>query len=235
MTVDTRSATDRIRRRLLLGGFAFTAAGGLNLALAIRQVLAMSGKPIIPGFNLVEGDVRKNGVPAKLGDDVAVGDTITTGPASQAVVVIGEDALMIRADTTLRLEGQESTLVQLMRLATGAVVSVWGPRRFLDIKTPVTTIGIRGTAVYVESEPGRTYACTCYGQAELVPIASPGQAKVVRTQYHDLPHYIYARKDEPIVPAKVINHTDAELVMLEGLLKREPPFVNDPVYERGGY
>lgn len=224
---------DRSRRRVL-AATALGVAGATGYLGLIRGALAMSGKPIIPGFNLVEGDVRRNGIPARVGDLVQAGDRLGTGRKSKAVVVIGTDALLLRENTSLTLEGKESTLVELLRLTTGAVLSVWGPRRRLDIKTAVSTIGIRGTAVYVEDEPDRTYVCTCYGKAELIPDAAPGQVELVQTTYHDQPRYIGKRADRAIIPAKVINHTDAELVMLEGLLKRRPPFLDHPIYQQGG-
>jgi len=31
------------------------------------------------------------------------------------------------------------------------------------LKTPTATVGIRGTGLYVESQPDLTYVCTCYG------------------------------------------------------------------------
>ncbi|HEY5719599.1 MAG TPA: hypothetical protein VIW02_04395, partial [Gammaproteobacteria bacterium] len=132
---------DRSRRRVL-AATALGVAGATGYLGLIRGALAMSGKPIIPGFNLVEGDVRRNGIPARVGDLVQAGDRLGTGRKSKAVVVIGTDALLLRENTSLTLEGKESTLVELLRLTTGAVLSVWGPRRRLDIKTAVSTIGI---------------------------------------------------------------------------------------------
>jgi len=33
--------------------------------------------------------------------------------------------------------------------------------------TATTTAGIRGTGIYVEASPERTYFCTCYGTVEI--------------------------------------------------------------------
>jgi len=92
-------------------------------------------------------------------------------------------------------------------------------------------IGIRGTGIYVELDGARTYVCTCYGEAELTPLDDPAAAETVRTRHHDEPRYIYPRgMPRMIEKAPVINHTDAELVLLESLVGRKVPF--DPAKYR---
>jgi hypothetical protein len=79
--------------------------------------------------------------------------------------------------------------------------------------------------VYVESAADKTYVCTCYGEAELVPEADPAARETVKTSHHDQPRYIMARgAPQMIMRAPVLNHTDAELVMLESLVGRNVPF-----------
>jgi hypothetical protein len=113
-----------------------------------------------------------------------------------------------------------------LRIATGAVLSVFAPRERKQIETPSAAIGIRGTAVYVEVEPQRTYVCTCYGEAVLSARDDPSSRETVRTEHHDQPRYIMARgAPQMIMSAPVVNHTDAELSLLESVVGREPPFV----------
>ena len=60
----------------------------------------------------------------------------------------------------------------------------------------------------------------------------PDATETVRTIHHDAPRYIYAHGDMPIKmiePAPVVNHTDAELIMLEALVGR-----NDRAFENYG-
>jgi len=77
----------------------------------------------------------------------------------------------------------------------------------------------------VETEGGRTYVCTCYGEAVLTPVDEPAAAETVYTEHHDHPRYIFAKgMPRMIETAPVINHSDAELSMLEGLVGRTPPF-----------
>jgi len=91
--------------------------------------------------------------------------------------------------------------------------------------TPTVTIGIRGTAVYVEVEPQRTYVCTCYGEAVLEPVGDASARETVRTTHHEQPRYIYAKgAPKMVTPAPMLNHADAELEMLEALVGRKPPF-----------
>ena len=96
---------------------------------------------------------------------------------------------------------------------------------------PSAQIGIRGTAVYVELEADRTYVCTCYGAARLTPVDDPKAAETVRTKHHDQPRYIYPKgMPRRIEKAPMVNHTDAELVMLESLVGRTVPFSGPPRY-----
>ena len=78
----------------------------------------------------------------------------------------------------------------------------------------------------------RTYVCLCYGLADLQASSMPEARQTVTTTHHDAPRYIYARGGTPvrmIETAPVINHTDAELIMLEALVGRKPPVVGSGV------
>lgn len=220
-----------ISRRAWLARMA--AGGGAALALGmarLRHALAMGA--VEPGVARVRGDVRINGQPARRGMEVKPGDLITTGRDAELIFVAGRDAFLVRANTRVELSGDTARLiVQGLRVITGALLSVFEPRRPRQIRTATATIGIRGTGIYIEVEDRRTYACTCYGEAELVPVDEPKEAETVRTIHHDQPRYIYARgMPRMIERAPVINHTDAELMMLEGLVGRDVPFVGYSQY-----
>ena len=140
--------------------------------------------------------------------------------------VIGRDAFLIRERSELLTAGR-SVLTGSLRLVTGKLLSVFG-RGSRSITTPTATIGIRGTGIYIEAEAERTYVCTCYGLVDLQASNMPEARETVMTTHHDAPRYIYAHGEMPIKmiePAPVINHTDAELIMLEALVGRKPPFV----------
>jgi len=178
------------------------------------------------GMIEVQGEVLVNGRPARAGDALKPGDSVVTAPGASAVFVVGRDAFLIREKSELLTAGSKA-LADAMRLVTGKLLSVFG-RGSRSITTPTATIGIRGTGIYIEVETERTYVCTCYGLVDLQASNMPQARETVRTTHHDAPRYIYAHGEMPIKmieAASVINHTDGELVMLEALVDRKPPFV----------
>jgi hypothetical protein len=209
-----------VTRRAWLKGAAGGAAG---LAL-LRDALAAGG--IEKGVYRVRGEVRINGAPAETGMDVRAGDVITTGKGAELVFVIDRDAMMVRAGARVEVEGKMRSLVETgLRIVTGAVLSVFEPGKPKRIDTATATIGIRGTGIYVEALPGETYVCTCYGVADLAAVDDPSARETVRTTHHDQPRFIMAHgAPQMIMKAPVVNHTDAELILLESLVGRRPAF-----------
>jgi len=190
----------------------------------LRQALAMG--TVEAGIARVRGDVRVNGQAARRGMEVKPGDVIVTGRDAELVVVVGRDAFLVRANSRIELSGDAARLVvAVLRVVTGAVLSVFEPAGRKRIQTATASIGIRGTGVYVEVDEMRTYVCTCDGEAELTPVDDPGAAETVRATHHDQPRYIHPKgMPRMIERAPVINHTDAELVLLESLVGRKVPF-----------
>ncbi|HET9403569.1 MAG TPA: hypothetical protein VFO57_03220 [Burkholderiales bacterium] len=206
---------------------AHAAAGGAALALdmiILRRALAAG--TVAQGVSRVRGEALVGGKPATQGMAVGPGDVITTGPRSELVFVVGRDAFMARSGSRIELSAAATRAVASgLRLVTGALLSVFESGRPRRIQTATATIGIRGTGIYVEVQKMRTYACTCYGEAELVPVDEPKEAETVRTTHHDQPRYIYPKgMPRMIERAPVINHTDAELILLESLVGRKVPF-----------
>jgi len=178
---------------------------GAAAMLLVREALAQGR--LEQGVHRRQGDVRISG------------DSVSTGADGEVVFVVGKDAMLVRRNSKL------SILKTGLRIVTGAVLSVFGGGR-RQLRTPTANIGIRGTAVYIEAERSRTYVCTCYGEAVLEPRADPKARETVRTLHHEQPRYILAKgAPQMILRAPVVNHTDAELVFLESLVGREPPFV----------
>ncbi len=206
-----------LRRRLLAAGAAWPL-------LPVMEALA-AGR-VEKGVYRVRGDVRVNGEPAREGMDLRAGDVIVTGARGELLFVSGRDAYLVREGSRVELAGQAGQLlVTGLRIVTGAVLSVFAPGEPKQIRTPTATVGIRGTGVYVEIEPGRSYVCTCYGTADLEAAADPQRYReTVTTRRHDEPRWIYASGESMLARAPVINHTDDELRMLEGLVGRSPPF-----------
>lgn len=213
-----RSRRDFVRSALAAGLLVPGGVGGL-----ISQALAQ-GKGT-PGVNRMRGEVKVNGQPVKPGSIVKPGDTVTTGPRSYATFVVGQDAFLMRGSTRLELSGVEM-LVNVARVVTGKLLSVYakGPPRKIEGVT--ATVGIRGTGAYIEVEPERTYFCLCYGEADIVPVVAPDAGETVRTRHHESPRYIYGKGRATVIEkAPVINHRDDELVLLESLVGRVPAFL----------
>ena len=205
--------------------------GAAGLAL-LRDALA-AGK-IEKGVYRVKGEAHVNGSPALVGMDVKAGDLITTGKAAELVFVIGRDAMIVRAGTRVEIAGKAGSLLESgLRIVTGAVLSVFEPGEPKKITTATATIGIRGTGIYVEALPGETYVCTCYGVADLAAVDDPSARETVHTTHHDQPRFIMAHgAPQMIMKAPVVNHTEAELILLESLVGRRPPFYG---MKYGGY
>ena len=185
----TQMRMGKARRKWLLRTVA--SLGISALPGAVRHALAMGERPAAPGLYRVEGDVRVNGRPAAAGQLVRPGEVIETGARSQAVFVVGRDAYLLRAGSRLETVGREM-LIDTLRVVTGKLLSVLGPgaRR---IETPSATIGIRGTGIYVEAEPERTYVCTCYGSADIQANDKPEVRETVDTKHHEQPRYVYGK------------------------------------------
>lgn len=223
---ESNTKPDIQRRRWLKRVLA--AAGGAGLSSAIQQVLALAPGPVRQGVNRIRGDVRINGKPAAIGTLVRPGDVVTTGANGYVVLVVNEDAFLVRDNSRVEFRG-DGHLVTFLRVVTGKLLSVFAPNRAKrTFKTSIATVGIRGTGLYIESEQDRVYVCTCYGTADLTPDDDPEAGQTVTTTHHEAPRYIYspmaAKNGVRVAKAPVINHTDVELFMLEGLVHREPPF-----------
>lgn len=188
----------------------------------IRNALANGQNPVQAGLRKLSGPVFVNNAPAKEGMIINPGDLVVTGAKGEAVYVIGQDAFLQRADTQVRFPMDGAAF---FRIVTGKLLSVFGKGEKKLFAT-TATIGIRGTGCYMECTEKQTYFCLCYGEAEVIPSAAPQAKEVIRTTHHDHPIAIHADASMPtaMVPATVINHTDAELILLESLVGRVPPF-----------
>lgn len=200
------------RREAIAAAGAWVALGGWGTAAAQQR------------SNVVEhvGDILLNGRRMFPQQTVQTGDEIVTGPGSRLVFVIGDAAFHVRQNSRLSV-GRGATLnaVSLLRLLTGAVVSVFGRGGNRSISTPTLTAGIRGTGVYTEimdDQGGRTYFCNCYGTVDVVC----GPDRVVSESSY---HQSFWGEPEPrngrlIRPANAINHTDEELEFLARLINQ---------------
>jgi hypothetical protein len=214
------SYADETRRRFLLQALA----AGL-FAVAPRshaEVLGKVPRPLPPGKSIysLNGTLRVNGVVANEDTVISANDQLHTESNSQAIFAVGHDAFILRENSELTLNS-DGALVGGMRLVSGALLSVFGKSRH-HIETPTATIGIRGTGVYVEAAADVSYICTCYGVTEIGSSNAPENKETITSKHHNDPRYITAAGE--IQKAPFINHTDAELMLIETLVGRVPPF-----------
>jgi hypothetical protein len=196
------------RRSFLQAAAAWTALGGWGAALAQQR------------SNVVElrGDAFVNGVKLRPGQFIQTGDEIETGPDGYLVFVMGNSSFLVRQNSRFVVErGESLTAVSVLRLLTGAIVSVWRKGDNRRIVTPTLTAGIRGTGVYTEvREDGRSYFCNCYGTVDL----RAGRERIVsRSDYHQSFWGEVAPRDGRLLtPAGAINHSDEEVEAVAALI-----------------
>jgi len=208
------------RRNMLRKLAAAGVLGAGGIAGLVRDLLAAGN--ITPGVTKIRGNVLINGKPAVIGMPVVAGDRIVTGADSEVIFVINEDAFLQRAQSAVNFNLSPA---DFFRVLSGRLLSVFGKGQPRKLTTATATIGIRGTGCYIEAEDAQTYFCLCYGKAELSPIADPSQAREYWTRQHDSPFFVYPKPGaEAVIPAPYINHTNEELIMLEGLVGRWPTF-----------
>lgn len=200
------------RRSFLQAAASWTALGGIEAAQAQSR------------SNIVElvGDALVNGVALRPQQTIQTGDDIQIGPKSHLIFVIGNSSFHVRQNSRLHVgRGATINTVSLLRLLSGAIVSVWGKGPTRQIITPNLTAGIRGTGVYTEifaEQDGRSYFCNCYGTVQL----NAGNDSVLyQSDYHqaywaEVGH----REGAALTRAKAINHSDEELEFLARLVNQ---------------
>jgi len=224
---------DDPRRRLLIE--ALTAgffAWGVPIGAYAQNILGSRPAKLPPGQSIyrLTGTVTVNGTPATLQTVINAGDTVETGKDSEICFVVGDQAMILRAETRCVIEVNKkqaaSAVVSALRLVTGKCLSV-SRNRDMQVVTSTATVGIRGTGWYAESDPEQTYFCTCYGRTEVAATNDPQSKETIVTKHHDRPVYILAtaQSGRSIRNAPFINHTDQELSLIETLVGRTPPFI----------
>ncbi len=212
-TLDGRTEAELLwfrRRGFLQAAAAWAASGGFAAAHAQQR------------SNIVElrGEALLNGQPLRQQQFIQTGDEIVTGPDGHLAFVMGNSSFLVRQNTRMRVErGDTLTAVSVLRLLTGAVVSVWSRGNQRQVVMPTLTAGIRGTGLYSEvQEGGRSYFCNCYGTVE---VEAGGERVLSRAEYHQsFWGELAPRNGRLLTPARAINHTDEEVEMVAALLNQ---------------
>ncbi len=221
---------DDPRRAFLVDALAIGLFASANGAAILQASYAMGSIPdkLPAGRSIyrLEGTVTVDDQRANINTKIGPNSLVRTGPDSLVIFVVESDAFILRANSELKM-GSSGLFIEGMRLLTGKILSVFGEREVThSITTSTATIGIRGTGIYIESDPGLSYVCTCYGHTQIIANADPNLTEDVVTRHHDRPLYILpaAGDGNLIVKAPVYNHSDTELSLIESLVGRKPPF-----------
>ncbi|HEX2546583.1 MAG TPA: iron dicitrate transport regulator FecR [Ramlibacter sp.] len=218
-TLDGRTEQEVLwfrRRSFLQAAAAWTAAGGFATAHAQQR------------GNIVElrGDALLNGQRLRPGQFIQTGDRVETGPDGYLVFAMGNSSFLVRQNTRMLVErGDTINSVSVLRMLTGAVLSVWSRGSHRQIVTPTLTAGIRGTGVYTEIFPqqgGRSYFCNCYGTVDLT--AGNDTARSVAQYHQSFWAEVQPVNGRRLTPARAVNHTDEEVEMVAALMAQRTPW-----------
>jgi hypothetical protein len=175
----------------------------------------------------LSGEVRVNDKLATVDTRIGPNDTIETSPGGEIVFVVGKDSYILRGGSRLALQADraDSTIAANLRILAGRILAVFG-RSSHRIQTTTAVVGIRGTGIYAEADPEQTYFCTCYGITDIEAAKDRTSRETVKSTHHDA-RYILANAaaGKNVRKAPFINHTDSELMLIETLVGRQPPFV----------
>lgn len=227
---------DDPRRQWLIRALAagFFGAASASAQAVTFGIFGSRPRKLPPGQSIygLSGQVTVNEQPATLDTRIRPGDTVQTGQNSEIVFVVNTHSMILRGDSKLLIEPPEgnsygeSLIIAGLRMISGKLLSV-SRNSPMKLTSSTATIGIRGTGFYIESEPDRTYFCTCYGATEVEATADPASRESITARHHDRPVYIVTDggAGNNIRNAPFINHTDQELALIETLVGRRTPFV----------
>ncbi|MBL7004308.1 MAG: hypothetical protein ISR69_09810 [Gammaproteobacteria bacterium] len=192
-------------------------------ALATGSLLSFSANGAPRSIHHLKGRVLVNGRLAQYDTLIKAGDNVETLRDSSIVFVVDKDAYMLRENSRLSLIVKNS-VIDTLRLFSGKLLSVFGSGQ-KKLQTPIATIGIRGTGTYMTAEPSKTYFCTCYGTVDIASWQSSKMLERVTGTHHNARIITASNKQSwNMLPAKFEDHSDDELIMLESLVGRKPPF-----------
>ena len=225
---------DEPRRQILIRALTAGLLGmGLTSAQAITFGIFGSRPRKLPEGQSIyglSGNVTVNDQQATLATRIQAGDTVQTAQNSEIVFVVNSHSMILRSDSKLQIErpdnSPESLIIGGLRMLSGKLLSV-SRNSAMRVTSSTATIGIRGTGFYIESDPERTYFCTCYGTTEVQATNDPQSRETISAKHHDRPLYIVADggSGNNIRNAPFVNHTDQELALIETLVGRRTPFV----------
>lgn len=194
----------------------------------LKNIACIGCGLLIPGLayaaNIHElsGTVHINKERATANSVIRAGDIVSTSHNGRISFSVDGDAFLLKEYTSIQVGEPEESLINVLRLFTGKLLSVFETGRERQIVTTTATIGIRGTACFLNVVPDSIYYCNCYGKTVL-------SAENIREEFdatHHNAHQLDFDGDHfmGMSVMKVLNHSDDELRQLEGYVGRVPAF-----------
>ncbi|MBF0382382.1 MAG: hypothetical protein HQL69_15275 [Magnetococcales bacterium] len=247
---DRRQVLVRLLSLGLLAGVAptiLTACGGAKKTHRIKPgVNEMGGEVLIDGVPATPGMIPKNNSTIETGPESMLAMVLgldaflirensrirftpkinSSAIGSMLAQADGQNSVV--ADSHSGPKVVVSKEIVGFALDSGKVLSVFAPGKRI-LRTPSINIGIRGTGIYIESSTNsgteNSYICTCYGTVDIQSLVDPSVKETVVSKHHDAPKTITSSPNRVVMePAKFVNHTDAELRLIEAFVGRTPPF-----------
>jgi tetratricopeptide (TPR) repeat protein len=135
----------------------------LSLLLTLYPEVVAAQASAVARAVSVQGSVeaRRAGqqqwVAVKLNDSFAPGDTIRVGDRSRAdLALLNQSVLRVNAGTEMVIEPVKDQTTGVVNLLRGATHFLSRGPRSLEVQTPFTTAGVRGTEFFIALEPNRT-------------------------------------------------------------------------------
>jgi len=198
------------RRQLLQAGLC--AGCGLLLPQAARAAT----------IHEMSGAVHINKRRATAAADIEPGDIVSTASNGRIEFSVGGDAFLVSGYTSIRVGDMSSGLLNVLQLFAGKLLSVFEPGQRRSIVTGTATMGIRGTACYLDVRPASTYFCTCYGKTEVI---SRGKVNGFEATHHNPWQFDFnGGRMAGMQVMGMQGHDDEQLRRLEAYVGRVPLF-----------
>ncbi|HKJ50177.1 MAG TPA: hypothetical protein VKB27_01685 [Gammaproteobacteria bacterium] len=170
----------------------------------------------------MSGAVHINKLRATAADDIEPGDIVSTADNGHIAFSVGGDAFLVREFSSVRVGNTGSSLLNTLELFAGKLLGVFETGRRRNIYTGTATMGIRGTACYLDVRPKSTYFCTCYGETEVI---SGGEKREFEATHHNPQQLDFVDgKLTSMQATGMRGHGDDELRQLEAYVGRLPRF-----------
>lgn len=225
-----RSGLEDPRKRARLMQLLIFGAAGAAPAAVQAFFWSKKSKKLADDQSILSlsGEVSVNGAKADRKTRIRAGDTVRTGSGnSEVIFAVGGDSFLLHQNSELVIGGS-GFIIDSLRMLSGRLLSVFARReqaQRLTMSAATATIGVRGTGVYLESQPDEVYLCTCYGQVALSSLQDPDDSELITASNHDSPRYISSEpvRGTRIRRAPVVRHTNEELRLLENIVGRDVP------------